>query len=121
MGCVGKLALVEDFFETPSVGFLDGCQKEQLLKISDHYRFNISEKRLKDIVQSILKANLYEMEIFPGKLGNAAEAAGSASLVAQSTALSFVQQKELLLFQMEHEKLKHWVVVEKSEKRRLRS
>ena len=106
------------FAETPSEGFLDGCTKWHLLKIADHYKVGIGGKRLKDTVKSILKANLYEMEILPGKIGDVAETASSHSEMAQSTALSFEQQKELLLLQMEHERLKHKVEVEKSEKRR---
>lgn len=51
-------------------------------------------------------------------MGGVAEAAGSSSPVAQSTALSFEQQEALLLLQMGHEKLKHRMEVEKSEKRR---
>ena len=62
-----------------------------------------------------LYENLYEMEALPGKMGGVAEAAGSSSPVAQSTALSFEQQKELLLLQMEHEKLKHRMAIGKFE------
>ena len=68
---------------------LDGSTKEQLLKFADHYKVEISDKRLKDTVKSILKANLYEMEILPGKNGDVAETAGSSSEIAQSIALSF--------------------------------
>lgn len=50
------MAHIENF-ETPSELFLDGCTKEQLLKIADHYKVEISDKRLKDTVKSILKAN----------------------------------------------------------------
>ncbi len=113
------MALVEAFCETPSEELLDGCTKEQLLKIADHYSVDISDKRLKDTVKSILKAKLYEMEILPGKMGGVTGAGVSFSPEAQSSGLSFDQQKELLLLQMEHEKLKHRVEVERSEKRRL--
>lgn len=40
-----------------------------MLKIAYHYRVDISDKRLKDTVKSILKANLYEVEVLPGKRG----------------------------------------------------
>ena len=112
------MAQMEAFFETPSEGFLDGCTKEQLLKIADHYKIEISDKRLKDTVKAILKANLYEMDVLPGKVEGVIEPTGSSSVITQSTALTFEQQKELLLLQMEHERLKHRVEIEKSEKRR---
>ena len=38
----------------------------QLLKIADHYEIVISDRRLKDTVKSILKANLYDMKVLSG-------------------------------------------------------
>lgn len=103
--------------KTPSDSFLDSCTKEQLLKIADHYKIEISDKRLKDIIKSILRANVYDMNVLPAAAGAAGvvkNAAGLSSPVGQSSiALSFEQQRELLLLQMEHEKLKHKVQVEK--------
>ena len=63
---------------------MDGCTKGQLLITADHYKVEISDKRLKVTVKSILKANLYEMEILPGKI-DVADAAGLSSEMAQST------------------------------------
>lgn len=43
--------------------FLDLCTKVQLLRIADHYV--VGDKRLKENVKAILKANLYDILIPP--------------------------------------------------------
>lgn len=101
------------FFETPSESFLEGCTKEQLLKIAEHYRIEIGNKRPKDTVKSILRANLYDMDILPGKTGGVGDAAGAFLPKSQVGNLPFEQQKELLLLQMQHEKLKHQIEADK--------
>ena len=94
------MSQLEDFFKTPSELFLEDCTKDQLLKIADHYEIVISDKRLKDTVKSILKANLQERKVLPGKPGSVVgDAPGS-------TSFTFEQQKELLLLQMAHDKMK---------------
>ena len=95
-----KMAQVEDFFETPAELFLEDCIKDQLLKIADHYEFVISDRRLKETIKSILKANLQDMKVLPGKTGDVVECAPG------NKAFSFEQQKELLLLQMAHDKMK---------------
>lgn len=62
---------------SPSDSFLEGCTKEQ---IADHYNIDISDKKLKDTVKSILKANLYDMNVLPGGL--------TAAGIVDSTAFS---------------------------------
>ena len=94
------MSQLEDFFKTPSELFLEDCTKDQLLKIADHYEIVISDKRLKDTVRAILRANLQERKVLPGKPGSVVgDAPGS-------TSFTFEQQKELLLLQMAHDKIK---------------
>lgn len=81
---------IESFF---GESFLEGCSKERLLKIAEHYRIEIGDKRLKDTVKSILKAKLYDMNISPGKPGGAGDAAGAFLPRSQVGNLSFEQQK----------------------------
>ena len=57
------MAEVADFVKAPSEALLDKCTREQLVKIADHYRIEVGDKRLKDTVRSILKANLAEMGV----------------------------------------------------------
>ena len=91
------MASVDEFVHSPSDHLLNQYTKDQLLKIADHYGIDIGDKRLKENIKAILKANLVEVGIlkreeFQPKVTN--------------VALSFEQQKELLTMQLEHEKLK---------------
>ena len=54
------MADITDFVSAPSEEFLDKCAKEQLLKRVEHYDTGIPDKRLKDNIKVILKANLRE-------------------------------------------------------------
>ena len=54
---------VTEFVSAPTEEFLDKCTKDQLLRIADHYKIEISDKRLKDTVKSILRANLSDMGV----------------------------------------------------------
>ena len=54
---------VADFVKAPWEALLDKCTREQLVKIADHYQIEVGDKRLKDAVKSILKANLAEMGV----------------------------------------------------------
>ncbi|XP_058624793.1 uncharacterized protein LOC131536088 isoform X3 [Onychostoma macrolepis] len=80
--------------------FWKNAQKKRLLKIADRYEIVISDKRLKENIKVILRTNLIEKGILK------MEESGSVVSSLQ-TNLSFEQQKELLLLQMEHERLKH--------------
>lgn len=98
--------LTLSFFETPSgffFFFFRGLHQGAIFKIAEHYK--IGDKRLKGTVKSILRANLYDINILPGKMGGAGDAAGVFVLKSQVGNLSFEQQKELLL-QLQHEKFK---------------
>lgn len=91
------MASVDEFFHSPSDHLLSQYTKDQLFKIADHYGIEIGDKRLKENIRAILKANLVEAgflkrEEFQPKVTN--------------VTLSFEQQKELLTMQLEHEKLK---------------
>lgn len=95
-------SVVDEFIESPSEEILNQCTKDQLLKIADHYKIEISATRLKDSVKSILKANLCE----EGVLVCAEDKELPSTSVPMVTNLSFEQQKELLMLQFSHEKAK---------------
>lgn len=57
------MADVSDFVKALSEGLLDRCTREQLLKIMDHYRIEVGDKRLEDVVRSILKTNLADVGV----------------------------------------------------------
>uniref|UniRef100_A0A674E7Q6 Gypsy retrotransposon integrase-like protein 1 n=1 Tax=Salmo trutta TaxID=8032 RepID=A0A674E7Q6_SALTR len=104
---------VDEFIRFPSEELLDLCTKEQLLKVAEHYKIEISDKRLKNSIRLILKANLMESGILDVTTG-AASAEDSPSpryvtITAPSVSpsnLLFEQQKELLLLQQEHDREK---------------
>lgn len=54
------MASVEDFFNAPSETLLDQYNRDQLLKIAEYYKVSVGDKRLKENVRAIIKANLHE-------------------------------------------------------------
>lgn len=58
----------EDFVRAPSEELLMQFMKEQLLKLSEYNHVEISDKRLKDTVRSILSANLLSAGILKAEL-----------------------------------------------------
>ncbi len=84
------------------MNFLEGCSKEQLLEIAEYYKIVIKDKRFgRESIKLILKTELIGKGFLKSKMDESV--AGVSNL---QTTLSFDQQKELLLLQMEHEKLK---------------
>ncbi len=83
--------VVEAFVQTPSDGLLDTMTKEQLLELALHYEIELTalQKRSKEGIKQIIKATLLDLEVL--------EEAPTLS------AISFEQQKELLLLQRETE------------------
>lgn len=57
------MAEMSDFVASLSEEFLDRCAKEQLLQTAERCKVEISDKRFKNTVESILKANLSEMRV----------------------------------------------------------
>ena len=94
---------IEDFFDSPSEEWLDLCTKEQLLKIAEHYEIDIGDKRLKDRVKAILKSNLFEIKVLTDPPVGPPVTALSQML---TSGLTFEQQKELLMIQLDHDKFK---------------
>lgn len=96
---VVKMPTVEDFAASPSYEALDQCSKDQLLKIAEHYKLQITSSFSKDKVKAILKSNLIESGFLLEK-----ETPISSPFSVPMEGLSFEQRKELLMLQMEHEK-----------------
>lgn len=97
------MAQIEDFIESPTEELLASYTKEQLLQIGDIYKVEIDKKRDKQTVKAILKSNLLEMNIL--KSGAEASVEPVLPVAAQECNWTFDQQKELLLLQMECEKI----------------
>ena len=68
---VTMASYVDEFIRFPSEELLDLGTKEQLLKVAEHYKVEISDKRLKNYIRVILKANLMESGILEVTTGPA--------------------------------------------------
>lgn len=61
------MACVKDFLKAPAEEVLDCFTKEQLMKVADHFEMDVGDRRIKDNIKAILKANLFEDGVFKGK------------------------------------------------------
>ncbi|XP_034567353.1 uncharacterized protein LOC117832370 [Notolabrus celidotus] len=100
------MASVEEFIRAPSEELLDGCSREQLIRIAEHYSVEVGDKRMKENIKGILKVNLSDQGVFGlcrYAVGPVLEDVKESS--DSETGLSFEQRRELLLLQTEREKL----------------
>jgi len=98
---------VSDFIAVPTEGFLDQCTRDQLLKIADHYKISVGDSRLKQNVRSIIRAHLYDMDVLtPVRKPHSPSKLALDENVSPGVALSFEQQKEILILRMKLEKEK---------------
>lgn len=88
--------LAKDFIASPSDELLDQCSKEQLIIIAQHFSVEVDQRRTKETLKGIIRANLCESGVL---LDTEDRALGT-----KKASLTFEQQKELLLLKLEHEK-----------------
>lgn len=100
---------VEDFINSPDIALLEKYTKEQLLKIAEHYKINVSstDKRLKDSVKAVLLEEI-------GVLMEGAEESVLLDVPVGNQGLTFEQRKELMMLQLEQEKMKWELEKEKN-------
>lgn len=101
---------VEDFLKAPSEEVLERCSREQLVKTAEHFGTDVGDKRMNENIKSILKANLFEDGVFKVMVLPVGSVPGIASV---NPGLTFVQQKELLLLQLEQSRLQQQTEREK--------
>lgn len=85
------MTLVEEFVESPSVELLEWCMKDQLVKLAEYFKIELTDKRSKE---NILKSKMVEEGIWT------ADDLVKPSLICPvetPTGLTFEQQKQLLL------------------------
>ena len=99
------MAECEAFMAAPSEEALDKCTKEQLLKLSDHYSVAVIGRRRKDDIKIALRSKLVELGVLTS--GPVPASPPTVGMSFQTQGLTFEQQKELLLLQLEHEKSKY--------------
>ena len=101
------MACIETFFEAPSEQLLERFTKAQLLQIAEHYGISITEKKKQDVKECLI-ANLEKGDILQrcAQVFSPGVVKGLPPLVSTVPGLTFDQQKELMLIQLEHEKIK---------------
>ena len=97
---------LSDFYDAPSAVFLDTCKKDQLLEIAEHYDIVVREGMLKDELKVFVLLTLFEKGVLQKEPGAEPALTKPAVPVRQEGALSFHQQRELLLLQLELEQTK---------------
>ena len=91
------MASVGSFVQSLSEPILIGCAKVQLLELVEHY--DIGDKKLKEEIKGALRAALIKSGVLPATvLSNAV-----VESVSPTVGLTFEQQKELLLLQLNAE------------------
>ncbi|XP_050923269.1 uncharacterized protein LOC127139346, partial [Lates calcarifer] len=105
-----NMDLVEEFLKVPTEELLERCSREQLVRIAEHFKMDVGDKRLKENMRNILKENLLEVGVLSQQIPAVAPGLDSFGVAASgeargSTVLTFEQQRELLLLQMEMKKL----------------
>lgn len=127
------MASIEDFVQSPSERLLNSYKKEQLLQVADHFGVEVSRRLSKDDLLVTLKARLVEDKILAVRVESEKTPVGMASvsdvdfpnpslpgkgpsvvpvLAGFGAGLSFEQQKELLLLQLQQEQ-RHVLELEK--------
>eukprot|EP00064_Thunnus_orientalis_P026426 superscaffoldBa00016751_g26939 len=76
------MASVEDFLRAPSEELLERCSREQLLKIAEHFKLEVGDKRMKENIKAIVKAYLTELGVVRPKL----QATGPEKLAVEKLA-----------------------------------
>ncbi len=85
--------------------FLECYSREQLVRIAEHFELDVGDKRMKENIRSIVKANLTDLGIFKPKMQAVSPVVDSEGSGDKDAGPTFEQRKELLLLQTEMEKL----------------
>ncbi|XP_034054293.1 uncharacterized protein LOC117534224 isoform X2 [Gymnodraco acuticeps] len=96
------MASLSAFVDAPSVSFLDGCQKAQLIEIAEHYEIAVVGSKRKHDIKAVIVSSLFERGVLQKSESGVA---GVGPVVVQTAGLTFEQQKELLAMQFNQERL----------------
>lgn len=93
------------------MGFINGCEKDQLVEMADHYGIVVAAKNRKEEIRKAVLLSLFERGVLHKSELDAAAAVPakmpvSVPAVVQTAGLTFEQQKELLALQFEQEMLR---------------
>ncbi|XDV48156.1 hypothetical protein PO909_017622 [Leuciscus waleckii] len=108
--------LLDEFFEDPSEESFNKLSKKQLLEVAEKYNISLTtkDKNLKEGLGIVVKAALIDLGIFLSESEKSLSATGDGNVpVCVPSSMSFAQQKELLLLQMEKSRLNQEVEMRK--------
>ncbi|KAF3844291.1 hypothetical protein F7725_007454, partial [Dissostichus mawsoni] len=97
---------VDDFLRAPSEEQLEVFTREQLVYVAEHFRLDVGDKRMKENMREIVRANLFEEGFFKGGILTVSPSRDSVSASGcRDAGLTFEQRERLLLLQVEIKKL----------------
>ena len=77
-----------------------------LVKIAEYYELDVGDKRMKENIKAIVKANLFETGVLRPKLQVAAAGLDVSDALLSEVGLTFEQRRELLLLETERGRAK---------------
>lgn len=89
------MASVEEFLKEPSEELLEGFSREQLVRVAEHFDLDVGDKRMKENMKNIIRANLSEKGCFQTMTAGAGGGSVDVS-VRDEASLTFEQRRELL-------------------------
>ncbi|KAF3856822.1 hypothetical protein F7725_017545, partial [Dissostichus mawsoni] len=85
---------------------LEGFSREQLICVAEHFHLDVGDKRMKENIRGIVKANLFDLGAFKGRTYTVDPSRDGVDMSGcRDAGLTFEQRKELLLSQTEMDKL----------------
>jgi len=82
----------------PSEELLEGLSREQLVHIAEHFTLEVGDKRMKENIKGIVKANLMDLGLFESKMYTVDPRRDSVDVSGcRDAGLTFEQRKELVL------------------------
>ncbi len=105
------------FYKSPGEELFDNLTKDQLLEVADKYEIPLTtkDKQLKRTVAVIVKAALVNLDILSVGEFAAGDNDGAGQIAANVLSLSFEQQRDLMLLELEKSKLNREVEIRRLE------
>ena len=85
---------------------MERCSREQLVTIAEYYELDVGDKRMKENIKAIVKANLFETGVLRPKLQVSGAGLDVSDALLSEVGLTFEQRRELLLLETERERAK---------------
>ncbi len=105
------------FYKSPSEELFDNLTKDQLLEVADKYEIPLTtkDKQLKRTVAVIVKAVLVNLDVLSVGEFATGDSDGVDQIAVNVSSLSFEQQKDLMLLEIERAKLNREVEIRRLE------